>query len=70
MPLIDVTIATGRSEEDLRRFVSALHDAAERCVGALPENTTVIVREVEPTRFSRGDATVAERRAAVVNEPA
>ena len=61
MPLIDVSIAQGRSPEQLRALVSALHRAAEQTVGAAPENTTVIIREVPPTHWSKADRTIAER---------
>jgi 4-oxalocrotonate tautomerase len=61
MPLIDVSIAEGRSPEQLRALVSALHRAAEETVGAVPENTTVIIREVAPTHWSKADRTIAER---------
>jgi 4-oxalocrotonate tautomerase len=33
-------------------------------VGAAPENTTVIIREIEHEHWSRGDQTIAERNAA------
>jgi len=33
-------------------------------VGAAPENTTVIVREIEHEHWSRGNQTIAERNAA------
>jgi 4-oxalocrotonate tautomerase len=65
MPLIDVSIAEGRSPEQLRALVSALHRAAEESVGAVPENTTVIIREVPATHWSKGDRTIAERNSAV-----
>lgn len=62
MPLIDVSIAEGRTEGELRNFITALHKAAETTVHALPENTTVIVREVPKNRWSKGNVTIAERR--------
>jgi 4-oxalocrotonate tautomerase len=62
MPLIDVSIAEGRTPDQLRALVSALHRAAEETVGALPQNTTVIIREVPLTHWSRGDRTIAEMR--------
>ena len=62
MPLIDVSIAEGRSPEQLRALVSALHHAAEETVGALPENTTVIIREVPATHWSKGDRTISEMK--------
>jgi 4-oxalocrotonate tautomerase len=64
MPLIDVSIAEGRSPEQLRELVSALHRAAEESVGALPENTTVIIREVPQTHWSKANQTIAERQQA------
>jgi 4-oxalocrotonate tautomerase len=65
MPLIDVSIAEGRSPQQLRNLLSALHRAAEESVGALPENTTVIIREVPTTHWSKADQTIAERQQAV-----
>jgi 4-oxalocrotonate tautomerase len=64
MPLIEVSIARGRTPEQLRSLISELHLAAERSVGATPENTTVIVREIEHEHWSRGNQTIAERNAA------
>jgi 4-oxalocrotonate tautomerase len=64
LPLIEVSIARGRTPEQLRTLIGALHRAAENSVGAAPENTTVIVREIEHEHWSRGDQTIAERNAA------
>jgi 4-oxalocrotonate tautomerase len=64
MPLIEVSIARGRSPEQLRSLIDALHRAAESSVGAAPENTTVIIREIEHEHWSRGNQTIAERNAA------
>ena len=44
--------------------MAALHRAAEDSVGAVPENTTVIIREVPTTHWSKADQTIAERQAA------
>lgn len=63
MPLIDVSLAPGRSPEELREFIAALHEVAEQKLGAVPENTTVILREVPAELWSRANVTVAERRA-------
>ncbi|GAA1806203.1 tautomerase family protein [Agromyces neolithicus] len=64
MPLIDVSIARGRTPEQLRDLIAALHRAAEESTGAASENITVIVREVEREHWSRTDTTIAERDAA------
>ncbi|MFT4232667.1 MAG: tautomerase family protein [Leucobacter sp.] len=64
MPLIDISIARGRTPEQLRALIDAVHRAAEDTVDAAPENITVIVREIEPEHWSRTNQTVAERLAA------
>ncbi|BCW69071.1 tautomerase family protein [Arthrobacter sp. NicSoilB8] len=66
MPLIEVSIARGRTPEQLRSLISELHLAAERSVGAAPENTTVIIREIEHEHWSRGNQTIAERNTAAL----
>jgi 4-oxalocrotonate tautomerase len=69
MPLIDVSLARGRTPEQLRALVSALHRAAEENIGALPENTTVIIREVPTEHWSRADQTIAEMQRSEELEP-
>lgn len=62
MPIIKVSIAEGKSEQELRSLITALHQAAEQHVGASPDGTTVLIEEVPATRWSRADVTLAERR--------
>lgn len=69
MPLIEVSIAKGRSADQLRDLITELHRAAENTVGALPENTTIIIREIEHEHWSRGNQTIAERRMAADAAP-
>jgi 4-oxalocrotonate tautomerase len=64
MPLIEVSIARGRTPEQLRALIAGLHRAAEAAVGAVRDNTTVIIREIEHEHWSRGNQTIAERNAA------
>ncbi|MDO5368213.1 tautomerase family protein [Kocuria sp.] len=64
MPLVDISIARGRTPEQLRDLIANVHDAVEHSVGAAPENITVIVREVEPRYWARANQTVAERASA------
>ena len=68
MPLIEVSIAKGRTPEQLRSLIAELHGAAERWVGALPENTSVVIREIEHEHWSRGNQTIAERNAAAATQ--
>lgn len=61
MPLIDISIATGRTPEQLRALIDGVHRVAEDTVGAAPENITVIVREIEHEHWARANTTIAER---------
>lgn len=63
MPLIDISIAAGRSPEQLRALIDGVHRVAEQTVDAAPENITVIVREVPHELWSRTNTTIAERNA-------
>lgn len=62
MPLIDISIAKGRTPEQLRALIDQVHRAAEETVDAAPENITVIVREVDPHLWARTNTTIDERK--------
>lgn len=64
MPIIRVSIAEGKSDKELRSLTTALHDAAEKHVGASPDGTTVLIEEIKQKHWSRANTTIAERRAA------
>lgn len=68
MPLIEATIGEGRTSEQIRALISALHDAAVRTIGADPAAVRVVIREVPLTHWASGDVTVAERRAAATKD--
>lgn len=61
MPFIDVTLAQGRSPEQLRRLIHELTEAAHHAIDAPRANIRVVVREVPPTHWAAGDVTIAER---------
>ena len=58
MPFIDVTIAQGRSPDEVRALMRELTAAAHRAIGAPIANIRVCVREVPTTHWSAGDVTV------------
>ena len=62
MPLIDISIAKGRTPEQLRALMDQVHRAAEDTVDAAPENITIIVREVDTHLWSRTNTTIDERK--------
>ncbi|MFN8079972.1 MAG: 2-hydroxymuconate tautomerase [Kineosporiaceae bacterium] len=61
MPLVEVTLATGRTPEQIRALMREVHEAVVRAVGAPDANVRVVVREVPPTHWSAGGVTLAER---------
>ncbi|MFT9772245.1 tautomerase family protein [Brevibacterium casei] len=61
MPLIDISIAKGRTPEQLRALIAGVHEVVATTIGAADENITVIVREVEKELWSRTNTTIAER---------
>lgn len=63
MPFIDVTLAEGRSPEELRQLIHELTEAAQRALGAPLQNVRVVLRETPATHFAAGDVTIAEREA-------
>jgi 4-oxalocrotonate tautomerase len=62
VPLVEVTLAQGRTPEQIRSLIHELHEAVIRAVAAPPESVRVIVREVPATHWAAGDVTIAERR--------
>ena len=61
MPLIEVTLAEGRSPEQLRALISRLTEAVVETGVAPKQSVRVIVREVPPTHWAAADETLAER---------
>ncbi|MGV9633084.1 tautomerase family protein [Nocardia rhamnosiphila] len=64
MPLVEVTIGAGRSDEQIRTMMREIHQALLRTVNTAPEHIRVIVREVPRTHWATGDITLTEMDAA------
>ena len=60
MPLIEVTLAEGRSPEQIRAMIHEVHEAVLQTVNTRPEHIRVIVREVPRTHWATGDLTLRE----------
>jgi 4-oxalocrotonate tautomerase len=60
MPLIEVTIAEGRSASQIRSMMHEVHNAVLRTVDTRPEYIRVIVREVPRAHWATGDVTLNE----------
>jgi 4-oxalocrotonate tautomerase len=63
VPIIEVTLAEGRSPQALRRLIDELTTATEHAIGAPRPSIRVILREIPPTHFAAGGETLAERAA-------
>lgn len=61
MPLVQVTLAQGRSPEQLRVLIGKLTEAVVDAVGAPKQKVRVVVYEVPATHWAAGDVTLQER---------
>lgn len=64
MPLIQVSIGAGRTDDQVRDLVTELTDATVRAIGARREAVSVIVTQVEGTHWANGGVTLADKKAA------
>lgn len=64
MPIISVTIATGRSVEKRRKFIAALTTAAVESFDVRPEQVRVILNEVSLDNYAVAGVTFGEQAAA------
>ncbi|POX42403.1 4-oxalocrotonate tautomerase [Streptomyces sp. Ru73] len=60
MPQVAITIAEGRTPEQLRTMMHEVHAAVLRTVNTRPEHIRVVVHEVPRTHWATGDVTLAE----------
>ena len=67
MPLIEVTIAEGRSADTIRRMIHEVHEAVLRTVDTRPDYIRVIVREVPRGHWATGDVTAVRDGPAITN---
>ena len=69
MPLIEVTLAEGRSPKQIRSMMHEVHEAVMRTVDTRSEHIRVIVREVPRTHWATGDLTLREMETGNGSEP-
>lgn len=63
MPLVQISIAEGRSPEQLRSLMGEVHEAIVRAIDAPPASIRVLVNEVPGELWLSGGATLAEKAA-------
>lgn len=62
MPIVQVSLLSGRSPQQLRTLIRDVTAAVSRAVDAPVDTIRVLVTEVPPTLWGSGDQTIAERR--------
>jgi 4-oxalocrotonate tautomerase len=70
MPLVEVTIAEGRTADQIRAMMHEVHDAVLRTVNTASQHIRVIVREVPRTHWATGDRSIADMDAAAIQSQA
>jgi 4-oxalocrotonate tautomerase len=63
MPNVEISLAQGRTEQQIRELISAVHEAVLRTAATRPEHIRVLVREIPQTHWTTGNQTIAETRA-------
>ena len=61
MPLVEISISQGHTDEKLRELMQGVHDAVEKW-GAPSSSIRVLVREIPPALWRAGGTTLAEQR--------
>lgn len=64
MPLVEVTLSSGRPPEKVRELMARMHTVVEETLGSPAASIRVIVREVPPELWLAGGVTLAEKAAA------
>jgi 4-oxalocrotonate tautomerase len=68
MPLVNVTMARGRSPEQKGAMLQAIADAIHDSIGAPRDSIRVWVTEVESTDFLAGTEILADKQARLAGE--
>lgn len=70
MPLVNVTMARGRTPEQKGAMLRAIAEAIHESIGAPRDSIRVWVTEVESTDFLAGTEVLADKQARVAREAA
>ena len=62
MPIIQISMVEGRSDEQIRALIRGVTQAAVDAIGAPIDTVKVIVTEVKPSHWGSGEQTIAEKR--------
>ncbi len=68
MPLVNVTMARGRTAEAKSKMLHAITEAIHESIGAPRDSIRVWITEVENTDFLAGTETLADKQARLARE--
>jgi 4-oxalocrotonate tautomerase len=54
MPILDITLLSGRTADKKQRLIQEVTDATVRALDVPPDSVRVILREVHPSHFAVG----------------
>ena len=61
MPIVQLTLLEGRSEEMKNEAIQAVTDALVRTLGVRVEQVRIVIQEIPPQNFAIGGQTVKTR---------
>ena len=61
MPIVQMTLLEGRSEEMKNEAIQAVTDALVRTLGVRVEQVRIVIQEIHPQNFAIGGQTVKTR---------
>lgn len=64
MPIIDVSLSPGRTEDQLRDLARQLTEATVSALGVEPQRVRVLLREVPDTHWATGGVTTHDAKLA------
>lgn len=69
MPQVSITLAEGRTPDQIRALLHEVHAAVLRTTNTRPEYIRVVVHEVPRSHWATGDVTLTEMNAAGTGQP-
>jgi 4-oxalocrotonate tautomerase len=68
MPLVNVTMARGRTTQEKQAMLHAIADAIQESIGAPRDSIRVWITEVESTEFLAGTEILSDKQARLAGE--
>jgi 4-oxalocrotonate tautomerase len=64
MPVVEVHMRSGRTQEEKRRLIESLTDVVTEVLGSRRERVVVLLDEIDPTSWGQGGRLLADELAA------